>query len=269
MKQLSVSQSWILGLLCTTLGALLVTVWSIGTRVERLVLLQALAEFEKFDLRVLLEEDGDGERYEEITEEIRGLPGVRSATWQMDIPQWPGPDTEPDGWEDLWRTRLPANAVVLFESDNLGKFDYWQTAGRIRSITGVVEVQTPYVEWNHVMSLRHYANTVGWLSRLIALIGGAVLVALLITLATLVGCWPHHISPERTRVAATVIGMLWGVVVAGWGGVLLTPAELPRPPLPAYLLSGLLGLVATNLLLPRGYQRVRRPSDRQSHRVEW
>ncbi len=269
MKQLSVSQAWILGLLCTTLGVLLITIWSIGTRVEQKVMMQARSELERFSLPVLLVKDSFDEEYDRIMEDIAGVPGIRSATWHLDIPSWPGPEEEPEGWAVLWHTRVPPRATVHFDTKYLPSLNLWSIADRVGSITGVLEIPAPYSEWGVIASLRHYANTVGWVSRVTALVGGSVLVAVFITLMTLVGRWPHHLSPEKTRLAAAAIGMLWAILVAAWIGFLVTPAEVPRPPFSVFLFSGILGLAAINLLLPRGYQRVRRTSDRKPYREEW
>ncbi|MFH1740828.1 MAG: hypothetical protein ABIH23_17615 [bacterium] len=263
MVNFPLAKSCILGMLCVTLGALLLTVWNVGTGIEEISIAQAQTKLEQLEVPVLLQKGLPSKECDRIAATLSAIPKVSSATWQLAIPAWTGPAEASEGWESLWRSRLSPRVSIHLEADLQDPPYLPKLASQIQSVSGVAEVLTPETEWDLFRSIQHQAYVAGWLSRATAVVGGSVLTVIILLLMTSVGQWPWHVSPRFVRSTASAVGGIWAIIVSVWLGSLLTPAEMTGQPSGTILLSFLVGIGIPNLLLPRGYEKPRKSAVRE------
>ncbi len=252
MSDQSLSKSLIIGFLCATLAVLLGTVWRIGTVAEGLWMNEVAQRTGQLAISVQLQKDLAPEDYDRITQEIAGIAEIRSATWSRFIPAWTGPAEAAGEWESLWNARVPAECSVSVVKDTPQIPHLPQIADRIRSVSGVVAVNPPEEEWQTLRMLRNQAESEGWMARIAGLGGGAVLLALVLFLMTNQGTWPQRVSAPNVRLIVTLIGGIWGGLLA----LFVTPLMVPTGPegklSSPVILACIIGIIIPNLLLPKG-----------------
>jgi len=252
MSDQSLSKSLIAGFLCTTLAVLLGTVWRIGAGIEGLRMDEIARRSEQLTISVQLQKGLPSEDYDHITQEIAGIAEVRSATWSRFIPAWTGPAEAAGEWESLWNSRVPAKCSVSPVTGAAQIPNVPEISDRIRSVSGVVEVNTPEQEWQTLRTLRNQAESGGRMARVAGLGGGAVLLALVLFLMTNRGTWPPGVSPQNVRLIVTLTGGICGGLLALFITRLMVPGDLEGKLSSPLILACILGVIIPNLLLPKG-----------------
>ncbi|HPA44877.1 MAG TPA: hypothetical protein PLG59_12745 [bacterium] len=264
MSDQSLSKSLIVGFLCATLAVLLGTVWRIGTVAERLWTDQVAEGTGQLAISVQLQKDLVAEDYDRITQEIAGIAEVRSATWSRFIPPWTGPAEAAAEWESLWNARVPAKCSVFLDTNTPQIPSLPKISDQIRSVSGVAEVEPPEKDWQRLRTLQDQAESGGWMARIAGLGGGAVLLALVLFLMTNQGTWHQRVSPQNVRLIVTLIGGIWGGLLA----LLVTPLMVPTGPegklSSPVILACIIGIIIPNLLLPKG-TATQEPSGVEKH----